>query len=180
VRESPGETPGLFLLGKEPFQALSARRCAACFGDVRAPTIPASVFIGSIAAAATTGALIGIGRRAGNAGFPFAATAAVLFHRMPSSAAIGLVFVGLVLHVVLSFAWAAAFLWLAGGPVRRDVIAAGTIALAQFAFGWVVAAITGSGIASVIPLGDRIVLGLVMAGALVTGMRFARPISRIA
>jgi hypothetical protein len=147
---------------------------------VRAPTTPASVFIGSIAAAATTGALIGIGRRAGNAGFPFAATATVLFHRTPSSAAIGLVFLGLVLHVVLSFAWAAVFLWLADGPVRRDVVAAGTVALAQFAIGWVIAATMGTGIASVIPLGDRIVLALVMAAALVTGMRFARPMSRIA
>jgi hypothetical protein len=147
---------------------------------VRAPTIPASVFIGSIAAAATTGALIGIGRRAGNAGFPFAATAAVLFHRTPSSAAIGLVFLGLVLHVVLSFAWAAAFLWLTDGPDRRDLVAAGTVALSQFAIGWVVASMTVTGIASVIPLGDRLVLAVVMAGALVTGMRFARPISRIA
>ena len=147
---------------------------------VRAPTTSASFFIGSIAAAATTGALIGIGRRAGNAGFPFAAMAAVLFQRTPSSAAIGLVFLGLVVHVVLSFVWAAAFLWLAAGPVRRDAVAAGTVALAQFAVGWVVASITGAGIASVIPLGDRIMLAAVMAAALVTGMRLARANSRIA
>jgi hypothetical protein len=102
---------------------------------VRAPTNSANVLIGSIAAAATTGALIGIGRRAGSAGLPFAATAAVLFHRTPSAAAIGLVFLGLVLHVVFSFAWAAAFVWLADGPVRRDAVAAGTVALAQFAIG---------------------------------------------
>ncbi|MEO7084691.1 MAG: hypothetical protein ABI442_10150 [Gemmatimonadaceae bacterium] len=147
---------------------------------MQARATTASVFIGSVAAAATTGALIGVGRRAGSAGLPFAATAAVLSHRTPSAAVLGLVFVGLVLHVALTFAWAAAFTWLAEGPVRRDVVAACTVSLAQFAVSWVVAGVTGAGVASVIPLGDRIVLAVVMAGSLVVGMRFARSLARYA
>jgi hypothetical protein len=39
---------------------------------------------------------------------------------------------------------------------------------------------TGTGVASVIPLGDRVVLALVLGAALMTGMRFARAITRIA
>jgi hypothetical protein len=171
--------PGLFFFAAECV-GLEATCIRGLLWSVRAPASSANIFVGSVAAAATTGALIGIGRRAGSAGYPFAATAAVLFHRTPSAAAVGLVFVGLVLHVVLSFVWARIFIWLAEGPVHRDLVAAGTVALAQLAIGWVAASITGAGIASAIALGDRVVLAVVMAVALVTGMRFARGVSRIA
>ena len=121
-----------------------------------------------------------MGHRSGGAGLPFAATGAALFHRTPSSAAFGLVFIGLVMHVTLAFAWSAAFAWIAQRWNGRDALVAVAIALAQFAAAWMAAAATGTGLASVLSLGDRIILAVVMAGSLLLGKRFTRLISPIA
>ena len=47
--------------------------------------------------------------------------------------------------------------------------------MSQFTLSWIIAWSSGSGLASVLALGDRIVYALVLAGALVVGMRFAFP-----
>ncbi len=131
--------------------------------------------VGGVASAATTGALIAFGHRLGNAGLPFAAVSAVVLHRTPSAGAAGLVLAGIVLHVVATFAWSIVFLWLAARLHRRESIAAGLVATAEFVISWIVAWSAGSGLSSVLPLGDRLVFALVLGGALVVGMRFAIP-----
>jgi len=75
-------------------------------------------------------------------------------------------------HVLLSFVWAIAFVALVTRGWR--LAAAGTvIGCVQFALSWITARVTGSGLASVVPLGDRLVLAVVIAVSLVVGIRVA-------
>jgi hypothetical protein len=132
-----------------------------------------SVVVGSVASAATAGALVAIGHRLGSPGIPFAAISAVMFHRTVSGGAVGLVFTGLILHVVIIFMWSAIFVWLVQRLRLRTSIAAVLVGTAALIFSWVIAWSLGGGLSSVLPFGDRVVYGLVLAGALGVGMRFA-------
>jgi hypothetical protein len=132
------------------------------------------VVVGGVAAAATTGALVAVGHRLGSTGLPFASIAAVLFHQAAVTSAARMVATGLVLHGAAIFVWSLICVQLAGAFTRRDV-AAGVVAVSQFTLSWIIAWSSGSGLASVLALGDRIVYALVLAGALVVGMRFAFP-----
>lgn len=143
-------------------------------------TSSATIFVGSIAAAATTGALIAIGRRMGGASLPFAATGATLMRRTVSGASSGLVFSGVVLHIVLVFLWTALCLWLVRSRGWRPTLAAFVVALVAHVASWLAAWATGYGVASVVALGDRIVLAVVFALALVVGIRLAFSSSRSA
>jgi hypothetical protein len=135
---------------------------------VVAPTIVA----GGLAASASTGALVAIGRRLGSIRLPFAAIGATLAHTTIRSGATALVIVGLVSHVLLSFVWAIAFVALITRGWRLS--AAGiVIGCAEFALSWITASVTGRGLASVVPLGDRVVLAVVIAVSLVVGIRVA-------
>lgn len=129
--------------------------------------------VGGLAAAATTGALIAMGRRLGSAGVPFAAIGATLVHRTVSSTAVSLVFAGLVVHLVAVFIWSAVFLWIVRRYPSRVAAAAIVVAAGAFVVSWLVAWSSGAGLSSVLPLGDRLVLAVVLAGTLVLGMRFA-------
>ena len=137
--------------------------------------IAPGIIVGGITAAATTGALIGIGRRLGSAGIPFAAISAALFHRTAAGGEAGLVFTGIVLHVTVMFVLAFVCLWLVERLELSPVIAALLVALAEFGLSWLVAWSRGADMATILPLGDRIVLALVTVIALVVGMRFALP-----
>jgi 3-hydroxymyristoyl/3-hydroxydecanoyl-(acyl carrier protein) dehydratase len=139
------------------------------------PTQPTSpgVAIGSVAAAATTGALVAMGHRLGSVRLPFAAIGAAVLRRTVTAGSANLVFAGLVLHVTLAFAWSFVFVFLVRRARWRDVVAAIATALGGLVASWLVTSLTGAGIASVLQLGDRIVLALVYASALVMGMRFA-------
>ena len=55
----------------------------------------------------------------------------------------------------------------------NDRIAAAFIGVAHFVLSWLVAWGTGEGLASILPLGDRIVFALILTASLVVGMRFA-------
>ena len=135
---------------------------------VVAPTIVA----GGLAASASTGALIAMGRRLGSIRLPFAAIGATLAHTTISSGTTSLVIVGFVGHVLLSFVWAIAFVALVTRGWR--LASAGiVIGCVQFALSWITARVTGSGLASVVPLGDRMVLAVVIAASLVVGIRVA-------
>jgi hypothetical protein len=135
---------------------------------VVAPTIVA----GGLAASASTGALIAIGRRLGSVRLPFAAIGATLAHTTITSTATPLVIVGLLSHVLLSFVWAIVFVALVTRGWR--LAAAGiVIGCAEFALSWITASVTGSGLASVVPLGDRVVVAIVIAVSLVVGIRVA-------
>ena len=139
---------------------------------VSARPITPAVVVGGVAVAATTGALVAVGHRLGSTGLPFASIAGVPFHQAASSAR--MVTTGLVLHAVVIFVWSLICVQLARALARRD-LAAGVVAASQFTFSWVIAWSSGSGLASVLALGDRIVYAVVLAGALAVGMRLAFP-----
>ena len=136
---------------------------------------PAStgVIVGGVAAAATTGALIAMGHRMGSAAMPFAAISATLFRRTAANGALGLVFTGIVLHITVIFVWSVVFAWLVERLRWSSVVAAAFIGAGHFALSWLVAWGTGEGLASILPLGDRIVFALILTASLVVGMRFA-------
>ncbi len=129
--------------------------------------------VGGVAASATTGALVAMGHRAGSAALPFAAIGAVLFQRTPSSGAVGLVLTGLVLHVIGIVVWSAAFVWIAERGITGHFAAAALVGIGQFLFAWLVAESSGHGLASVLSLGDLLVVSLVLALSLVVGIRLA-------
>jgi hypothetical protein len=135
--------------------------------------VSTGVIVGGVAAAATTGALIAMGHRMGSAAIPFAAISATLFRRTPASGAVGLVFTGIVLHVTATFVWSVVFVWLVERLRWSSIVAAAFIGVAHFVLSWLVAWGTGEGLASILPLGDRIVFALILTASLVVGMRFA-------
>ena len=146
---------------------------------VPARPISPTVVVGSVAAAATTGALVAIGHRLGSMGLPFAAIGAVVLGRTATASAAGMVLTGLVLHALAIFLWSALGVQLARTFLRRDV-AAGIVAASQFTLSWIIAWSTGAGLAGVLALGDRLVYVVVFAVALIVGMRFALPPPQIA
>lgn len=124
-------------------------------------------------ASATTGALIALGHRAGGAGLPFAAIGAGLLHATPGNRDFGVVLAGVVLHVAMMLLWSAIFVWLLDHARLGELISALLIAIGHFVVSWAVASSTGAGAASILPLGDRLVLAMVLFTALICGMRFA-------
>lgn len=147
-----------------------------CF--VSTQPISPGVATGSVAAAATTGALVAMGHRLGSAALPFAAIGAALLRRTVTADNARLVFAGLVLHVTFTFLWSVAFVFLVRRAQWRDVVAAIVIGALQLVTSRLATSVTGAGIASVLQLGDQLVLALVYAAALVVGMRFAFPVLR--
>ncbi|HEY9228587.1 MAG TPA: hypothetical protein VIP11_18175 [Gemmatimonadaceae bacterium] len=139
---------------------------------MRAKPFSAAIVVGTIAASSTTGALVAMGRRAGHAAIPFAAIGAVAFQRTADSGVVGLVFTGFVLHVAAMFVWAFVYVWIAE-RTRRPITTAITVATVNFLVSWLVAWSTGRGVASVLPLGDRIVFGAILAASYIVGMRYA-------
>lgn len=125
---------------------------------------------GSIAAAATSGALVGMGRRLGAPGAAFAAIGALFVRGGDVPPAI---VAGVIMHVVASVLWTFVFLRLVAkfqGRIERSAI---LVAAMQLVVSWVIARLSGRGIATVVPFGDRVVLALCLAISLVVGMRFA-------
>jgi hypothetical protein len=88
------------------------------------------------------------------------------------------VLAGLVLHITIAFAWSFVFVWLVKRARFRDIVAAIVTALGELVVSGVIAWLAGAGIATVMPLGDRLVLAVVYVIALVVGMRFAFPVLR--
>ena len=143
--------------------------------SVRDQSIFSGVVIGGITAAATTGALIAMGRRQGSAGLPFAAIGAAFSHQTTSAVAANLVLGGFVLHVLAMIAWSFIFVWLTDRLGGKHVVATILVTMVAFAFSILVTQWRGSGLASVLPLGDFLVLAVIFAGSLEAGMRFALP-----
>jgi hypothetical protein len=129
------------------------------------PYSPTTV-VGAIAAAATAGALIAMGHRAGGAGSVFAAIASVLGRSG------GNVFVGVVVHTALIFVWSAICVWLAT-RLRSQLFAAAVVAIANFLLATLVASSSGRGLASELTLGDRLIYAVVLTASLIVGMRYA-------
>ena len=137
-----------------------------------------TIIVGALAAAATTGALIAFGRRLGGPWLPFAIIGGALPHRTASAHAWGLILTGLAVHLALVFLWSALFVWLVRTRHWRSAVAAMAVVAAAHLFAWLIAWTSGGGIASVLALGDRLVLAVVFASALVVGMRFAFSVSQ--
>ena len=142
---------------------------------MRPRPIAPGIIVGGITSAATTGALVAIGRRLGSAGIPFAAISAALFHRTAAGGEAGLVFTGFVLHVTVMFVLAFVCVWLVERLSMSRLFAAVLAALGELALSWLIAWSRGAGMATILPLGDRVVLAAVTVIALVVGMRFALP-----
>jgi len=83
-----------------------------------------------------------------------------------------LVVVGFTIHLVMSFIWAIAFVALV---TRGWRLASAGIAIGcgELALSWVIARVTGNGLASVLALGDRVVLAVVIAVSCMVGIWIA-------
>jgi hypothetical protein len=136
--------------------------------------------LAAVVTAATLGALIGIGHRLGDARLPLASIGAVVLRRTASATSADLVGLGVVLCVLAGLLWSALFTWLVRVHTWQPLVAAVAVAVIAHTLSWIVAWWTGTGLATLLPLGDRIVLAVVLAGALVVGTRFAFPASRSA
>jgi len=136
-----------------------------------------TVAVGGVAAGATTGALIAIGHRLGSVGLLFSAIGAFVQPRASTLGPTASVGIGLLVHVAVVFVWSAIFVWLAA-RLAHVFVAALLVAIAQFAASGIAARAASSGLASVLPLGDRLVYAVVLGAALVVGMRLAPPLLR--
>jgi hypothetical protein len=134
------------------------------------------LIVGCLVAAATTGALIAMGRRLGSAAFPFASISAIVLHSsgfaIESRSLVG----GVLLHIVFSFLWSALAVQLSRG--FGPTFSAALTATTEFVVSWLIAWWSGTGLASALALGDRLVYSVVLAMALVVGMRFAFSLGR--
>src|SRR5262249_22798860 len=133
-----------------------------------APTIVA----GGVAASASTRAPIAIGRRLGKIRVPLSALRAA-----PSPSPI---FWWGTPPAIVRFGWAipvgvvCAIVFVALVTRGWRLSAAGiVIGCAEFALSWITASVTGGGLASAVPLGDRVMLAIVIAVSLVVGLRVA-------
>jgi hypothetical protein len=131
------------------------------------------LLVGTIAFSATIGALLAIGRRLGSVTLPLAAIGGAFLKRTVTGSDASLVATGVILHLILIFAWTLLFLWLVRTHRWRAGYAAVAVGVAAHFLSWMTAWMTGNGLAAVLPLGDRLVYAVVLAGALVVGTRFA-------
>ena len=117
-----------------------------------------------------------MGRRLGRAVMPFAAIGAVPFQRT-NLGTVGLAVAGFLLHIAAMFAWAFVFVWLAE-RTKQPVVTAIVVAVVNLVASWLLTWATGRGVATVLPLGDRVVYAVILAAAYIAGMRYALPASR--
>lgn len=151
-----------------PLEPLTARDL---LWVVSARPLSPSIVVGGVAAAATTGALVAIGLRLGGVGVLFASISAMPFHRVATMTTHPIL-AGVVVHAAAIFLWSLCYVQLAR-VLARPALVAGMVAAGQFTLSWIIAWSSGTGLASVLALGDRVVYAVVLAGALVVGMRFA-------
>jgi hypothetical protein len=131
------------------------------------------VVVGGVVAAATTGALIAMGHRAGGIWLPFAEIGAVALRRASSGGIAQATLLGIGVHIAAMFLWTLVFVLLADRLNR--VLAAIIVGAGNFGASWFVARFTGAGLATVLSLGDRLTLAVILMIALLVGMRYARP-----
>ncbi len=148
------------------------------FWCVRGNPIVRGVIAGSIAASATAGALVSMGRRAGNAALPFAAIGDLVTGREVGAVDLttGVVVAGVMLHLVMLTVWGIVFALLVDYWRGHVLRAATLVSVLAFALSWLVARAFGRGLATLLPVGDRIILALLFALALMVGMRLALPV----
>lgn len=126
-----------------------------------------------VAFAATTGALIAMGHRAGSVEAPFAAIGALLIDGASSRGTIAPVLAGFIMHLAAIVVWSLIGVWLVEHVRWRTIAVAVIVGVVQFGLSATIARATGRGLASALIFGDRLVFSLVLALSLVVGMRFA-------
>jgi len=134
--------------------------------------------IGLVASASTTGALLAMGHRLGSASLPLRSIGAVVGLSQLGGTwpmAVLSFLVGLGVHVALVLIGGVLFQYLRVYLNGRSVASGVAVGVVSFALTWSTAMITGRGPGAVLPLGDRIVLAIVLGGSLIIGMRFAFP-----
>lgn len=135
---------------------------------------------GLVAAAATGGALVGIGLRFGTPARLFNALAAYLLG--PGVQALWrfsiVTVAGVLVHLVVSIVCGLAFVALVDRSGGGEIGWAILVAVVAFLLSWLVAALFGLGLATLLAFGDRLVLAVVLAVALPLGMRLAFSIVR--
>jgi len=134
---------------------------------------------GAIAAAATLGALFAIGHRIGRAVLPLGTVGALLAGHhaflFGDPATTRDVLLGVFVQGAICILWGFVAAWLV---IERRVGLPWTalaIAVADFCRSWLVARASGGGLATIVPLGDRLELALILGVALVAGIRLALP-----
>lgn len=132
--------------------------------------------IGAVAAASTTGALLAMGHRLGFTSLAIRSIGYVFGLPQlggPWWLATCSFLVGLALHVALVIIGGVLYQYLRFHLNWRSVMSAVAVGVVSFGVTWSTAMITGRGPGAVLPLGDRIVLAIVLGGSLELGMRFA-------
>jgi hypothetical protein len=116
-----------------------------------------------------------MGRRLGSGGLAFSAIASVVTGAQLVRVSLSSVVVGAILHVFVTIAWGIVFVLLTERWRGRSLAAALVVAVVAFVISSLLARVAGRGLAVILPIGDRLILYLVFAAALVLGMRFAFP-----
>lgn len=149
---------------------------------MRSAVLRSGLTAGAIAAAATLGALLAVGHKIGRAVLPLGTVGAFIggrhgfFFGDPSTTRD--VLLGVFVQMVICALWGVVAAWFVLERRARVWWTACGIAVADFFRSWLVARASGGGLATVVPLGHRLELALVLGVALVAGIRLALPQSR--
>ncbi|HKO16946.1 MAG TPA: hypothetical protein VJU87_11955 [Gemmatimonadaceae bacterium] len=144
---------------------------------MRRDWILAGLTTGVLAASSTAGALLAFGLRLGTPARPFNAIGALLLGGDAMQVfgfAAGPTLVGVLLHLVAVVACGVLYAALVGRK-GHSVAWAIVLAILALAASWAIGHSLGVGLAPLLPLGNLIVLGVVLALSLPIGMRFAFP-----
>lgn len=144
---------------------------------MRFEILRAGLWAGAVTAAATVGALIAIGHRIGRAALPLGTIGAFVAGRhaflFGDPATTRDLLVGTVVQVGICIAWAVLTAWLVLDRRARLGWTVLAVAVADFVMSWIFARATGNGLATVVPLGFRIDLAVVLGASLFAGIRLA-------
>jgi hypothetical protein len=156
---------------------LSDASCVVCFVPVRRNAAVSGITSGIMAASATAGALVGFGIRLGTPARVFNAIASILLG--PEALAVygfgaAPTLLGGLLHVGAMIACGLVYVSLVTRSNGRAISWAAIMSVATIAVAWFLARRFGVGPAVVLPLGNLLVLCVILAAALVIGMRLAQ------
>lgn len=157
---------------------MRSARFPASFGAVSRAQLRSGLVAGAVGAAATAGALLGIGLRLRTPARPFNAIASHLV----GPSAIGMwsfhpivTVVGLALHLILCCACGVVFVYVIDHVDQPRWMVAAEVAFGALIVSLANARLVGTGLAALLSMGDLIVCDVVLAVALALGIRLASP-----
>lgn len=152
-----------------------------CFDPVRRSWIEAGPLAGLIAAAVTSGMLVGFGIRFGTPLRAFNSIAAAVLARTPGGsigAPLAVTLFGVVFHVLTSVLWGIIYAYCVERSGGHPLLWGFVVAAGVFLLTGLFASLSGEGLATLLPFGDRVALAIALALALPLGMRLAHPAIR--